>query len=74
MNTLINPIHLVGITLDHKTTNEGGQSAINCGGLWTKFQKEGVLAGINGRLNDTIYPVYFDYEGDYMMPFSYFIG
>lgn len=31
---------LIGLKLDHKTTNEGGQSGIDCGNLWQKFEKE----------------------------------
>ena len=30
---------LIGIRLDKKTTNSGGQSAIDCGNLWQKFER-----------------------------------
>ena len=66
--------NLVGIKLDKKTTNSGGQSNIDCGSLWQKFEKENFSARISNKVSDEIYAVYFDYEGDHTQPFSYFIG
>ena len=66
--------NLTGIKLDKKTTNSGGQSTIDCGHLWKKFEKENFASRISNKLSDEIYAVYFDYEGDHTQPFSYFIG
>ena len=65
---------LIGLKLNNKTTNEGGQSNVDCGGLWQKFEKENFAKRIPNKVGDEIYAVYFDYEGDYTKPFSYFIG
>jgi len=65
---------LIGLKLDHKTTNENGQSGIDCGSLWQRFEKENFAERIPGKLSDEIYAVYYDYEGDHTKPFSYFIG
>ena len=65
---------LIGLKLGNKTTNEGGQSGIDCGNLWQKFEKENFADKIPDKLSDEIYAVYFDYEGDYTKPYSYFIG
>ena len=65
---------LIGLKLDKKTTNEGGQSSIDCGSLWQKFETGNFIEIISGKLGDEIYAVYFDYEGDDTKPFSYFIG
>ena len=65
---------LIGLNLGKKTTNEGGQSAIDCGNLWQKFEKEGVAQKIPNKISESVYAVYFDYEGDQTQPFSYFIG
>lgn len=65
---------LIGLKLDGKTINEGGQSNIDCGNLWQKFEKENFAQRIPDKLGDEIYAVYFDYEGDHTKPFSYFIG
>ena len=67
-------IHLIGIALPQKTTNENGQSSIDCGTLWQRFEKESIHSQIPAKLNNEVYAVYHDYEGDYMKPFSYFIG
>ena len=65
---------LIGLKLGGKTTNDNGQSGIDCGNLWQKFERENFAERIPGKLSDEIYAVYFDYEGDYTKPFSYFIG
>jgi predicted transcriptional regulator YdeE len=65
---------LMGLKLDKKTTNEGGQSSIDCGNLWQKIEKENVVERIPNKLSNNLYAVYFDYEGDHTKPFSYFIG
>jgi predicted transcriptional regulator YdeE len=65
---------LIGISLKNKTTNKNGQSEIDCGSLWQKFEKGNYSDRISGKLNDEIFAVYHNYEGDYTQPFSYFIG
>ena len=65
---------LIGLKLNGKTTNEGGQSSIDCGNLWQKFEVEKFAERIPNKLGEEIYAVYFDYEGDHTQPFSYFIG
>ena len=65
---------LIGLKLGHKTTNEGGQSGIDCGNLWQKFEIENFATNIPDKLSEEIYAVYYEYEGDYTKPFSYFIG
>ena len=69
-----NEFKLIGLKLNDKTTNEGGQSTIDCGNLWQKFENENFAERISDKLSDEIYAVYFDYEGDYTKPFAYFIG
>ncbi|MCO6176388.1 GyrI-like domain-containing protein [Flavobacterium sp. NRK F10] len=72
--TTISEFKLIGLKLDKKTTNEGGQSSIDCGNLWQKFETENFVEIIPNKLGEEIYSVYFDYEGDDTKPFSYFIG
>ena len=67
-------IKLIGLALPSKTTNENGQSNIDCGNLWQKFEQGGYYLKIPAKTDDRIYAVYHDYEGDYTQPFSYFIG
>jgi len=70
----IDEFKLIGLKLNNKTTNENGQSSIDCGNLWQKFKTENFVERIPGKLSDEIYAVYYDYEGDHTKPFSYFIG
>jgi predicted transcriptional regulator YdeE len=65
---------LIGLRLNGKTSNENGQSGIDCGNLWQKFEKEHITDRISGKIGDEIYAVYFEYEGDHTKPFSYLIG
>ncbi|MDF9799421.1 putative transcriptional regulator YdeE [Catalinimonas alkaloidigena] len=65
---------LIGLKLPHKTTNKNNQSSQDCGDLWQKFEKNKVYELIPEKLSNEIYAVYFDYEKDETMPFSYFIG
>lgn len=72
--TIIPEFKLVGLQLNKKTTNEDGQSRLDCGNLWQKFEAENYAERIPSKLRDAIYAVYFGYDGDYTKPFSYFIG
>lgn len=65
---------LVGLKLENKTTNENGQSGIDCGNLWQQFETERIAKLIPKKLDTAIYAVYYDYEKDETKPFSYFIG
>src|SRR5689334_22323189 len=70
----IHEMHLVGISLPGKTTNDHGQSAIDCGNLWQQFLSGGYHDRIAGKTSDEVLAVYYDYEGDHTKPFAYFIG
>lgn len=75
MNTeKIKGFKLVGLQLQHKTSNANGKSAQDCGALWQRFEKEKIATQIPDKLNEALYAVYFDYEGDHSQPFGYFIG
>ena len=65
---------LIGLSLGTKTINRNGQSAIDCGKLWQKFETGRYAEKIPGKLSSEILAVYYNYEGDYSKPYSYFIG
>ena len=67
-------IKLIGLSLGRKTTNENGQSAIDCGSHWQKFEAGKYAERIPNKINDEIFSVYYEYEGDHTAPYSYFIG
>ena len=70
----VDEFKLIGLALPEKTTNEAGQSSIDCGNLWLKFEQEKYFEKIPGKLDDEVIAVYHEYEGDHTKPFSYFIG
>jgi predicted transcriptional regulator YdeE len=70
--TEIKPFRLIGISI--KTTNQNGQSSVDCGNLWQKFEQENYLDKVKGKMDNKQVAVYYDYEGDHTMPFSYLIG
>ena len=70
----LNGFHLIGIALPHKTTNNNGQSNIDCGNLWQQFETGNYIERIPHKLSNDIIAVYHNYEGNHTKPFSYFIG
>lgn len=73
METIIG-FRLLGLALKNKTSNKNGQSAVDCGNLWQKFEQEKYFEKIPGKVSGNIYAVYHNYDGDHTRPFSYFIG
>jgi predicted transcriptional regulator YdeE len=75
MNKITLPaFRLIGKALKTKTWNDNGQSAIDCGNLWQLFETGNYANKIPGKLNNEIVAVYYAYEGDYTLPYAYFIG
>jgi predicted transcriptional regulator YdeE len=70
----IESFELIGLKLKSKTTNENGQSGIDCGNLWQRFENGKFLEKVPERLSDAIFAVYHDYGDDWTKSFSYFIG
>jgi predicted transcriptional regulator YdeE len=71
---MMNEFKLIGLRLKGKTTNAGEQASIDCGNLWQTFESEKYRERIPGSTGNEIYAVYFEYEGDFTKPYSYFIG
>ena len=65
---------LVGLKLQHQTTNENNQANTDCGNLWQKFESDGVFHKVPNKLSNEIFAVYYEYEKDETKPYSYFIG
>jgi predicted transcriptional regulator YdeE len=67
-------IKLIGLALEKKTTNQNGQSAIDCGSHWQKFETGNYAEQIPTKTSKEIFAVYHDYDGDHTAPYAYFIG
>ncbi|MGB3589827.1 MAG: GyrI-like domain-containing protein, partial [Tunicatimonas sp.] len=63
---------LIGISV--RTTNENGRAAQDIGLLWSKFMSENLLNKIPNKVDDTIYSLYTDYEGDHTQPYTAILG
>ena len=50
-------IKLIGLSLGKKTTNENGQSAIDCGSHWQKFEAGKYADRIPNKIKDKIFAV-----------------
>jgi len=68
----LNQFTIVGISV--KTTNENNQAQIDIPKLWELFFKENIFSKITNKINNKVYAVYTDYEGDYMKPYRLIIG
>jgi len=49
---------LIGLAMPGQTTNQNGQSAIDCGNHWQRFEKGNYAARIKDKLSDEIFAVY----------------
>lgn len=71
-NVRIEPFHIVGIAV--RTTNENNQAAGQIAGLWERFLNENILEAIPNRVNNNVYSLYTDYEGDHTQPYTAILG
>lgn len=66
----VDAFDVVGISI--LTDNSKGTDDINA--LWERFFKESVGQYVPNKVNDNIYAVYSDYEGDHEAPYRLTIG
>ncbi len=68
----VDDFYVMGISV--KTTNVNGRSAQDIGKLWEIFVTDKVMDKILNKLDNNIYCLYTDYEGDHMAPYSVILG
>jgi predicted DNA-binding transcriptional regulator YafY len=68
----IEAFQLIGISV--RTSNQNGQAGMDISKLWQQFMAENSLAKIPNKINDTLYALYTDYEGDHTQPYSVIVG
>ncbi|MCR9264739.1 MAG: GyrI-like domain-containing protein [Flavobacteriaceae bacterium] len=68
----IEPFKVIGIAI--RTTNENGQSAQDIGQLWVKFMLEAIAEKIPNKIDDSIFSVYTNYQGDHTQPYDTILG
>lgn len=68
----IEPFKVIGVTVN--TTNENGQSAQDIGALWNKFMSEGIANKIPNKIEESVFSIYTNYEGDHTKPYDTILG
>ena len=68
----VEPFQMIGIAV--RTTNQDGQAAQDIADLWGKFLSEGIPQKIPNKVDDTVYSLYTDYEGDHNQPYTTVLG
>lgn len=68
----IEPFKIIGISV--RTTNENDQGAKDIPALWQKFIGERLLLKIPNRVDNTVYCLYTEYEGDETKPYTTILG
>ncbi|MCI4669230.1 MAG: GyrI-like domain-containing protein [Bacteroidia bacterium] len=68
----IEPFHMLGISII--TSNKDGQALKEIGDLWGRFISENISGQIPNKVDDTVYSLYTDYEGDHTKPYRVILG
>lgn len=68
----IEAFKIIGISV--KTSNKDGQSAQDIGALWNRFMEERILDKIPNKIEETIFSIYTEYEGDHTQPYTTILG
>jgi len=69
--TLVEQFDIVGIRT--KTTNNGSASK-DIPALWGRFMSENILENIPNKIDNAIYCLYTEYEGDHTQPYDVVLG
>lgn len=64
--------NILGISI--RTSNQNYQAANDIQNLWAEFQKSKIAENTQGKVDNNIYAVYTDYEGDHTKPYTVLIG
>ena len=67
-----NGFNIIGIAV--RTTNENGQSGKDIPALWNKFITGNIMDKIPGKIEQSIYCMYTDYEKDHTKPYTTILG
>lgn len=73
MNSIkMEAFNIVGIS--KKTSNQNYQAASDIQNLWEEFQERKIAEMTPEKMDDNIYAIYTDYEGDHTQPYTVLIG
>lgn len=69
---IIQKFNVIGISV--RTTNENGKSGEDIPALWNQFMSEEVRNKIPGKVSETLFCIYTDYEKDHTKPYTTIVG
>lgn len=70
--TTIESRNIVGIAI--RTSNQDQQAATDIPKLWEQFSNEDIINKIPNKVNNDMYCIYTEYEGDFTQPYTTLIG
>ncbi len=62
--TSLAAFHIIGITI--RTTNKKGAAGTDIPNVWNTFMRNHIAAKIQNKIDNIIYCIYTDYEGDHI--------
>lgn len=68
----VSPFMVIGIEV--RTSNLNGQGVTDIGNLWNRFMSENILSQIPNKIDNTVYCLYTEYEGDHTQPYTTVLG
>lgn len=68
----IEQFYVVGIAV--KTQNAVGKAEVDIPKLWERFMTENILTQIPNKVNNDVYCVYTNYDGDQSAPYTTVLG
>lgn len=68
----IEPFKIIGISI--RTTNENGQASLEIANLWQRFMSENIISKIPNKIDNSVYSLYTEYEGDHTKPYTAILG
>lgn len=68
----IEPFSIIGISI--RTINQDGRGSKEITELWQHFLAENILSKIPNKVDDIIYSLYTDYDGDHTQPYTAILG
>ena len=68
----VNGFQVIGISV--RTSNLNGQAKNDIGQLWNRFMSENLMEKIPNIVDESIFALYTDYEGDHTEPYTAVLG
>jgi len=68
----IEPFFIIGISV--RTSNENGQAGTDIPALWNKFLGNDLGSQIPGKISNSLYCIYTEYELDHTRPYTTVLG